>query len=39
MAFDARFINHECYIGEVARLEKVEHVFVQVGLWDLHSDV
>ena len=39
VSFDPRFVNDECYIGKVTRFKKLKHVFMEVGLRNLHSNV
>ena len=39
MSLDPCLVNYEGYIGELAHLQHLKHVFVKVGLRHLHADV
>ena len=39
MSFDSRFVDYKGDVGELALLQHLQHVSMQVGLRDLHTDV
>ena len=39
MSFDSRFVDYKGDVGELALLQHLQHVSMQVGLRDLYTDV
>ena len=39
MSFDSRFVDYKGDVGELALLQHLQHVSMQVGLRHLHTDI